>query len=84
MEEEVDDYPPPWGTIIIEQYLIRNWSYSSPKEPNQQRQRLIQEFLEMEDVPETWEFFKDPPPRLPTEEEINVILRPWRSDDNIR
>ncbi|THC98090.1 hypothetical protein EYZ11_002442 [Aspergillus tanneri] len=38
----------------------------------------------MDEIPDTWDDFKDPPPRLPTEEEINTILRPWRSDEYLR
>ncbi|KAA8646968.1 hypothetical protein EYZ11_000146 [Aspergillus tanneri] len=38
----------------------------------------------MDEIPDTWDDFKDPPPHLPIEEEIDIILRPWRSDEYLR
>ncbi|CAG8130201.1 unnamed protein product [Penicillium salamii] len=78
--------PPPWGTLAVEQYLITNWNNSSTKTPDQQRQILVTEFLDMEFIPLEWAEDWDSlpagidPPRAPTTEEVDTILRPYRSD----
>ncbi|OQE61119.1 hypothetical protein PENNAL_c0293G01593 [Penicillium nalgiovense] len=84
-----DEFPlwemiPPWGTLPIEQYLIKNWNHFSIDAPSQQRQRLIQRFLERDKTTEEFLFSDELPPRMPTSEEIGLILHPWRSDDVIR
>ncbi|KAJ6038312.1 uncharacterized protein N7446_005122 [Penicillium canescens] len=74
---------PPWGSLPVEQYLIKNWNHSSTDAPSQQRRRLIYRFLERDEITE--EFLLDErPPRMPTPEEISLILHPWRSDNVIR
>ncbi|PIG85387.1 hypothetical protein AARAC_002800 [Aspergillus arachidicola] len=77
------DFVPPWGILPVEQYLIRNWDFAAVEPPDQQRLRLIYEFLELDEIPREWvppdEYAS--PPRIPTAEEINISLRPWRSDD---
>ncbi|KAJ5555618.1 hypothetical protein N7535_008052 [Penicillium sp. DV-2018c] len=74
---------PPWGTLAVEQYFITNWNYSSTETPDQQRTRLVAEFLDLNLIPiewvEDWESLPDPP-RAPTADEINTILRPYRVD----
>ncbi|KAK1138620.1 hypothetical protein N8T08_002150 [Aspergillus melleus] len=82
------DYLPLWGQLPVEQYLIESWNYASTEQPPAQRARLVKQFLNL-DFNSDW----DPtnratnpdaqPVRVPTEEEISIILRPWRSD-NIR
>jgi hypothetical protein len=60
-----------------------NWNYSSTETPDQQRTRLVAEFLDLNLIPiewvEDWESLPDPP-RAPTSEEIDTILRPYRVD----
>ncbi|CAG8004644.1 unnamed protein product [Penicillium nalgiovense] len=75
---------PPWGSLPIEQYLIKNWDHFSTDAPSQQRQRLIHRFLERDRTSEEFLFLDELPPRMPTREEIGLILHPWRSDDVIR
>ncbi|KAL3494685.1 hypothetical protein BJX62DRAFT_197153 [Aspergillus germanicus] len=86
---ESDDEIPEWGYLPAEQYLIRHWNPApSPESPDQQRERLLDEFLALDEIPEeldptrfgTRSFEHDPQARIPTEEEIASILRPWRSD----
>ncbi|RJE20087.1 hypothetical protein PHISCL_07582 [Aspergillus sclerotialis] len=78
-------YLPEWGLFPVEQYLIRYWDPSLSEPADSQRLRLIHEFLELDEIPIEW----DPtlrgssyaePSRIPTVDEINIILRPWRSD----
>lgn len=37
----------------------------------------------MDEIPREWDpvNYGAPPPRMPTVEEIDLILRPWRSDE---
>ncbi|KAJ6089212.1 hypothetical protein N7499_004059 [Penicillium canescens] len=75
---------PPWGSLPIEQYLIGNWNHSATDAPSQQRRRLINSFLEFDEIPEECVSLDEFPPRMPTPEEIDTILKPWRSDNDIR
>ncbi|KAJ0415248.1 hypothetical protein BJY00DRAFT_318009 [Aspergillus carlsbadensis] len=82
------DEIPGWGYLPAEQYLIGHWNPASPESPDGQRERLIQEFLNLDEIPEELDptrfgsrpFKKDPQARTPTEDEIARILRPWRSE----
>ncbi|KAL4862386.1 hypothetical protein BDV12DRAFT_190452 [Aspergillus spectabilis] len=72
------DYLPSWGQLPVEQYLIESWNPVSTEQPPTQRARLSDWY--------PTHGATDPdaqPARVPTEEEISTILRPWRSD-NIR
>lgn len=68
--------------------LKLNWDFSSTETPDQQRNRLVTDFLNLNILPLTWfEIPEDLPAqgsasgfRLPTTEEINVILRPYRCE----
>ncbi|KAL2811469.1 hypothetical protein BJX63DRAFT_422316 [Aspergillus granulosus] len=74
------------ATAMMESRVQRHWNYSSTESTDEQRQRLVHEYTQLDDIPEEW----DPvevggaasrqPKRIPTAEEINVILRLWRSD----
>ncbi|KAL4810604.1 hypothetical protein BDV18DRAFT_127708 [Aspergillus unguis] len=81
------DYVPEWGHLPIEQYLIRYWDHSSPQSPEQQRNTLIQQFLQLDKIEPEWDptlFTADvwkTPSRIPTPDEIANILQPWRSDE---
>ncbi|KAJ6012409.1 hypothetical protein N7522_002764 [Penicillium canescens] len=75
---------PPMGSLPIEQYLVRNWDHSATDAPSQQRRRLINRFLELDEIPEEHVSLDEFPPRMPTLKEIDTILRPWRSDNDIR
>ncbi|KAJ6057005.1 hypothetical protein N7460_000279 [Penicillium canescens] len=75
---------PPWGSLPIEQYLIRNWNHSATDAASQQRQRLIHLFLELDEIPEEYVCLDEFPPRMPTPVEINTILQPWRPDNDLR
>ncbi|CEN60231.1 hypothetical protein ASPCAL02672 [Aspergillus calidoustus] len=86
MDFASSDELPRWGQLPTEQYLIRHWDPSSPESADQQRARLIKEFLRLDPIPRDIWFTEyetapaDGGPRIPTEEEIANILRPWRSD----
>ncbi|KAL2821801.1 hypothetical protein BDW59DRAFT_181098 [Aspergillus cavernicola] len=79
-------YLPEWGQLPVEQYLIRSWDPASPKTAPAQRARLIQQFLQLDQLDSDWDpalFGSEPsrqPSRVPTPEEVATILRPWRSD----
>ncbi|KAL4931662.1 uncharacterized protein BDV17DRAFT_301801 [Aspergillus undulatus] len=88
-------FTPRWGRLPVEQYLIRNWNHSSPESTDQQRLRLIREYIHLDGIPKEWDptdfgeawYEPDPndadpayaPKRIPTEAEVETILRPWRS-----
>ncbi|GMF72514.1 unnamed protein product [Aspergillus oryzae] len=77
------DFLPPWGYLPIEQYLIRHWDVAAVESLDQQRLQLIYQFLELDEFPHEW-FPVDrfaSLSRIPTVEEINTILRPWRSEN---
>ncbi|CEN62742.1 hypothetical protein ASPCAL09373 [Aspergillus calidoustus] len=91
------NFVPRWGRLPVEQYLIRNWNHASPDPPPQQRSRLVHEYIHLDTIPKEWDptdfgeawYKPDPsdgdpafaPTRIPTDDEIETILRPWRSQD---
>lgn len=65
--------------------LQHNWNYNSTETPQAQRQRLIRHFVrDLEEIPIEWDSLRvgddDPRPlvKIPTEQEIQTILAPWR------
>ncbi|KAJ5089174.1 hypothetical protein N7532_007858 [Penicillium argentinense] len=82
-----DKTGPAWGRLLIEQYFILNWDFSSTENPDQQRSRLVTDFLNLNILPLKWfKIPKDLPAqgfgfRLPTTEEIDIILRPYRCEE---
>ncbi|KAA8651086.1 hypothetical protein EYZ11_009135 [Aspergillus tanneri] len=81
------DYLPSWGQLPVEQYLIESWNPASTEQPSTQRARLVKQFLNIDHFNADWDPTRGgtnpdaQPVRVPTEEEISIILRPWRSDD---
>ncbi|KAL4876957.1 hypothetical protein BJY04DRAFT_222633 [Aspergillus karnatakaensis] len=91
------DYTPRWGRLPVEQYLMRYWDHSSSEPIDQQRVRLVREYIHLDRIPKEWDptefgqaWYKpdandtDPqwaPKRIPTDHEIETILRPWRSQE---
>ena len=66
----------------------RHWDYSSSESVDDQRKRLVREYMQLEEIPKEWdleaqfaEYSERQPERIPTVEEVAIILRPWRSDD---
>jgi hypothetical protein len=61
----------------------RYWHFAAAEFPTQQRLRLIRQFIDLDEIPREWDpvNYGKPPPRMPTVEEIDVILRPWRPDE---
>jgi hypothetical protein len=63
-----------------------NWNNTSTKTSDQQRKMLVADFLDMESIPLEWTEDWDSlpggvdPPHEPTAEEVDTILRPYRSD----
>ncbi|BDD62830.1 hypothetical protein MPDQ_005333 [Monascus purpureus] len=51
MSDECDKTGPPWGDLAVEQYFITNWDHSSAETPDQQRKRLVAEFLDLKLIP---------------------------------
>ncbi|KAL2783484.1 hypothetical protein BJX66DRAFT_349378 [Aspergillus keveii] len=64
---------PDWGQLPLKQYLIRR--------------RLVHAYMQLEEIPKEWDptdfnlYLSRKPTRIPTTQEITVILRPWWSDD---
>lgn len=64
-----------------------SWNPASTEQPPTQRARLVKQFLNPDQHNSAWYptyGANDPdaqPARVPTEEEISTILRPWRSDN---
>ncbi|KAL4782873.1 hypothetical protein BJX76DRAFT_349029 [Aspergillus varians] len=85
-DASLQGYLPEWGQLPAEQYLINSWDPASSEPPQMQRIRLIQQFLQLDQLDPSW----DPtrfgcqksrqPSHGPTAEEVEMILRPWRSD----
>lgn len=66
----------------ITDFLQRYWNFAATEAPDQQRLRLIRHFIDLDEIlrecgPVN---YGAPPPRMPTAEEIDTVLRPWRSD----
>lgn len=63
----------------------RYWDYSFPHSPDTQRQSLIRSFLKLDAIPKRWDTTGRESPqwlameRAPTDDEIRLILVPWRS-----
>ncbi|CAG7990209.1 unnamed protein product [Penicillium salamii] len=62
----------------------KNWNYSSTESVCQQWQRVLQNFLELGEFSRGDLLLDENHPRLPTLEEIDTILQPWRSDEDLR
>jgi hypothetical protein len=65
----------------------RFWNFSSSETVEQQRLRLIHQFLDVDEILEEWDPADrtevgdwEKKARIPTTEEIDTILRPWRPD----
>lgn len=67
----------------IANILQRYWDFTATESPDQQRLRLIQQFIDLDEIPREWDpvNYGAPPPRMPTAEEIDTVLRPWRPDE---
>ncbi|KAL4759195.1 uncharacterized protein BDW70DRAFT_169594 [Aspergillus foveolatus] len=61
----------------------RHWDSAATESADEQRLRLIRQFIDLDEIPREWDpvNYGAPPPRMPTAEEINTVLRPWRSDE---
>jgi hypothetical protein len=61
----------------------RYWDFAAAESPTQQRLRLIQQFIDLDEILREWDpvNYGAPSPRMPTMEEIDVVLRPWRSQE---
>ncbi|KAI9376162.1 hypothetical protein BJX61DRAFT_531110 [Aspergillus egyptiacus] len=80
---------PRWGQLPVEQCLIeteRHWDYSSPESGDDQRKRLVREYMQLKEVPKECdqthfnEYPEQQPVRVPTEEEnltAPVMLRTY-------
>lgn len=72
---------------FLANYSKLNWDFSSTEIPDQQRSRLATEFLNLNILPLKWfEMPEDLPDngtdlRQPTTEEVDIILRPYRSEE---
>ncbi|KAL1835648.1 hypothetical protein VTJ49DRAFT_6293 [Mycothermus thermophilus] len=75
---------PSWGALPVEQYLIRSWDWSSPQPSQEQRLALVRAFLALDNIPAEWDCTRGIPShrrelqRVPTEDEVRIILQPWR------
>ncbi|KAL2821969.1 hypothetical protein BJX63DRAFT_417767 [Aspergillus granulosus] len=87
MTDQFEWYLPEWGQLPAEQYLIRFGDSASPESAGEQRSRLIQQFLQLDEIDPEWDptssgtFPERKPSHIPTPEEMVTVLRPWRSDD---
>ncbi|KAB8199237.1 hypothetical protein BDV34DRAFT_231414 [Aspergillus parasiticus] len=74
---------PLWGTNEDIYHDGRHWDNAVTEPSDQQRVRLVRQYLDLDEIPQEWLPVqeRDPLPRTPTEDEINAILRPWRSAD---
>ncbi|KAL4923138.1 uncharacterized protein BDV17DRAFT_297270 [Aspergillus undulatus] len=81
------NYIPIWGQLPVEQFLIRNWDSSSSEPADSQRKHLVDKYMQLDSILKEWDpaehgmYPERQPTRIPTEDEIDTILRPWRSDD---
>ncbi|KAL2809929.1 hypothetical protein BJX63DRAFT_331800 [Aspergillus granulosus] len=49
------NFLPCWGRLPVEQYLIRHWDHVSSEPVNQQRLRLIHEYIHLDEIPKEWD-----------------------------
>ncbi|CAI4215994.1 unnamed protein product [Parascedosporium putredinis] len=45
----MEEATPPWGSLPVEQYLVRNWDWACTDDDDDQRRRLVEKFID-EDV----------------------------------
>ncbi|KAJ5347425.1 uncharacterized protein N7506_000678 [Penicillium brevicompactum] len=83
MQEMDNKTGPPWGHMALEQYFITEWKWISKETPDQQRARLVKQFIDLQHIPRAWaevHLGDTSTLRVPTMEEIDIILRPYRPD----
>ncbi|KAL8949913.1 MAG: hypothetical protein Q9222_004015 [Ikaeria aurantiellina] len=71
---DISDADPSWGSLAAERYLLNHWDPQSTDSPDQQRKRLVKEFLHAESKVIA-------PEATPTAAEISTILKPWRTQE---
>ncbi|KAK4038658.1 hypothetical protein C8A01DRAFT_37425 [Parachaetomium inaequale] len=64
---------PAWGSLPVEQYLLRNWDLTSTLSSPAQRQHLVRAFIQADSVAGA-----DAEQSTPSAEQIRTILEPWR------
>ncbi|KAL8913519.1 MAG: hypothetical protein Q9171_001707 [Xanthocarpia ochracea] len=74
-----DDVDPPWGSLATEKYLLQRWNPDSSESPDQQRKRLIREYIKA--GPERPALIASSSTEGPTAAQISSILEPWRTLD---
>ncbi|KAJ5367721.1 hypothetical protein N7541_001662 [Penicillium brevicompactum] len=81
MQEMDNKTGPPWGHMALEQYFIREWNWISKETPDEQRTRLVKQFIDLQHIPRVWaevHLGDTSTLRVPTTKEIDIILRPYR------
>ncbi|KAL8729756.1 MAG: hypothetical protein Q9181_004892 [Wetmoreana brouardii] len=71
----IDDVDPPWGSLAAENYLLQRWNPESSEDPDQQRSKLIREFVKAGGTG----LIDDSRNEGPTAAQISTILVPWRN-----
>ncbi|KAL4804120.1 hypothetical protein BDV18DRAFT_166278 [Aspergillus unguis] len=46
---------PCWGRLPVEQYLIRYWDHASSEPDDEQRLRLVREYIRLDRIPKDWD-----------------------------
>lgn len=75
---DIPEVDPPWGSLIVEKYLLQHWDPHSSEHPDQQRKRLVRAYIAagsqrpglVHDQSEA---------TGPTVAEISSVLQPWRT-----
>ncbi|KAL8707933.1 MAG: hypothetical protein Q9220_007115, partial [cf. Caloplaca sp. 1 TL-2023] len=71
-ESELSEADPLWGSLAGERYLLHYWNSQSSETPDQQRQKLVQEFIQARQE-------RLVPQLTPSATQITTILEPWRT-----
>ncbi|RGP80293.1 hypothetical protein FLONG3_1594 [Fusarium longipes] len=77
MSQTEDIASPPWGSLPVEQYLLRKWDHSSHLSVEEQREALVNAFVQEDDI----SAFASPvneSPSIEMQALTQNVLMPWR------
>ncbi|OBT61051.1 hypothetical protein VE03_09141 [Pseudogymnoascus sp. 23342-1-I1] len=74
MSSPGEEIYPPWGSLPVEAYILKNWDASSSEDPAKQRKELVQAYIRTSPLDRL-----SLSPVTPSQRQIEAILVPWRT-----
>ncbi|KFA48101.1 hypothetical protein S40293_08368 [Stachybotrys chartarum IBT 40293] len=79
MKQLIEDSPPAWGVLPIEQYLMAKWDSESSLPAQEQHARLVHAFLQEDRIDSVSPGSAEPDARQ--QELIRSVFMPWRNSE---